>query len=99
MIDKAVRLKDFEAAIQQGNHKSADKNLQFLASTLKQEVEKGWALIIKEEDATCFPHLQLAPLGVAEHIGISTLGNFVKKHRVIHDLSFPGAYSNESVNP
>ena len=97
-LDEAVRRQDFDAAMQRGNHKSADKNLQFLAAALKQEVEKGWALIISEADALNYPKLELAPLGVAGHIGISASGDFVMKNRVTHDLSFPGAYSNESVN-
>ena len=97
-LDEAVRQQDFAAAMQRGNHKSADKNLDFLAAALKQEVEKGWALIIKEADAPLYPRLELAPLGVAGHVGISASGEFIMKHRVTHDLSFPGAYSNESVN-
>ena len=93
-----IRQKDFAAALERGNHKSADKNIQFLAKAMQDEVEKGWALIIRAEDAEKYPHLELAPLGVAEHIGISASGEFVPKMRVTHDLSFRGAYSDESVN-
>lgn len=97
-LSEADRQRDFDAARQRGNHKSADRNIDFLASALAQEVEKGWALIVREEDACQFPNLELAPLGVAEHLGISATGEFVSKRRVTHDLSFPGAYSLESVN-
>ena len=97
-LPEELRQKDLSAALLRGNHKSADKNLAFLAKALQEEVEKGWALIIKEEDATRFPKLALAPLGVAEHIGISASGDFVMKRRVTHDLSFKGAFSEQSVN-
>ena len=93
-----IRQQDLAAALIRGNHKSAIKNLPFLAKALQAEVEKGWALIIREQDATLYPNLSLAPLGVAEQVGISASGEFVSKHRVTHDLSFPGAISNESVN-
>jgi hypothetical protein len=97
-LSESIRTQDFEAALARGNHKSADKNLKFLATALKGEVEKGWALIINACDAKSFPKLELAPLGVAEQLGISATGTFVSKLRVTHDLSFPGAVSHQSVN-
>ena len=97
-LPEEISHKDFIAALDRGNHKSADKNINFLANAMQDEVKKGWALIIRAEDARKYPHLSLAPLGVAEHIGISASGEFTPKLRVTHDLSFKGAYSDESVN-
>ena len=97
-ISDELRTMDLDAALIRGNHKSADKNLPFLAAALQSEVEKGWALIINAEDAKQYPNLELAPLGVADHLGISATGEFVSKLRVTHDLSFPGAFSQQSVN-
>ena len=37
-------------------------------------------------------------MGVAEQLGVTASGDFEPKLRVTHDLSFPGAYSNESIN-
>ena len=97
-ISEETRQKDFDAAFQRGNHKSATTHLPFLASALKGEVEKGWAIIIKKEDARHYPKLELAPMGVAEQTGISATGEFVTKKRITHDLSYPGAFSGQSVN-
>ena len=97
-LPEEVKQHDLAAALVRGNHKSADKNLPFLAKALQAEVEKGWALILREQDAKLVPRLLIAPLGVAEQVGVSATGEFVAKLRVTHDLSFPGEFSNESVN-
>ena len=55
-------------------------------------------LPLKTADALKIPGLKLSPLGVAEHLGINKRGIFVPKARMIHDLSFPGASSGESLN-
>ena len=50
------------------------------------------------KDFKLIPDLSLNPMGVANHIGINSEGSFEEKLRVTHDLSFPGAVSDESVN-
>jgi hypothetical protein len=65
---------------------------------LSKEIKKGWEMILPFNKAQEIPGLFLSPLGVAEQIGINAEGEFVKKWRVTHDLSFPGAHSNHSVN-
>ena len=37
-------------------------------------------------------------MGVAEHIGVQQDGSFAPKTRITHDLSYPGAVSEESIN-
>ena len=37
-------------------------------------------------------------MSVVEKLGVSESGTFVPKKRLIHDLSFPGAVSDESIN-
>ena len=37
-------------------------------------------------------------MGVVEHLGVTASGKFEEKLRVTHDLSFPGATSEESIN-
>ena len=37
-------------------------------------------------------------MGVAELLGVSETGEFIEKLRITHDLSFPAAISNQSVN-
>ena len=92
------RIDDLEAARERGNHKSAERHKIFLADAFKKEISKGWNLILPEEKAHEIPNLEIAPLGVADQLGVSASGDFIKKLRVTHDLSFPGAFSGESVN-
>ena len=44
------------------------------------------------------PNLELASIDVAKHLGINSLGEYITKQRVTHDLSFPGIKSKESIN-
>ncbi len=92
------RLQDLQERIERGNHKSAEKHDKFLSDAMKKEIEIGWALIIPEEEAMKIPFIEIAPLGVAEHLGISEEGVYAPKLRLTHDLSFPGAISAESIN-
>ena len=92
------RLQDLQERVERGNHKSAKKNGNFLSDAMRKEIEKGWALILPEDEALKIPFIEIAPLGVAEHLGISEEGKYVPKLRLTHDLSFPGAFSTESIN-
>ncbi len=92
------RVQDLHERVRRGNHKSASKHDSFLSDAMKKEVEKGWALIVPDSDALKIPLIEIAPLGVAEHLGISESGTYVPKLRLTHDLSFPGAISAESIN-
>ena len=51
-----------------------------------------------ENEIKNIPDLELAPMGVADQLGVSATGEFVSKLRVTHDLSFPQAVSGESIN-
>ena len=97
-INNEDRLRDVEAAIERGNHKSAVINKEFLAEALAKEVKKGWMLVLPLEKAMNIPQLVMSPMGVVEQLGISHTGDFVKKKRITHDLSFPGQASKTSVN-
>ena len=97
-ITEVARVGDLVGRLERGNHKSAKKNENFLAEALAKEVAKGWLLPLPAERALDIPGLEMAPLGVVTHIGISANRDYVEKDRVTHDLPFPGAYSNTSVN-
>ena len=97
-LDDETRLQDIEAMKIRGNHKSAQIHEKYLADAFKKEVEKGWILILPDEEASNIPGLEIAPMGVADQLGISATGQFVSKLRVTHDLSFPQAVSGESLN-
>ena len=97
-IDEETRLQDLNAMKIRGNHKSAVKNEDYLSSAFEKEIKKGWILLLPDKDIETIPDLELAPMGVADQLGVSATGDFVKKLRVTHDLSFPQAISGESIN-
>ena len=97
-IPEHLRKKDLQAALIRGNHKSAGNNLKFIADAFKKEISKGWELMIPARRAMNIPNLVISPLGVAEHIGITSTGAFALKPRLTHDLSFPGMHSETSIN-
>jgi hypothetical protein len=97
-LEESTRIQDLRAMKQRGNHKSARTHEDHLAVAFTKEVEKGWNLILPESEAFNIPHLELAPMGVADQLGISATGEFVSKLRVTHDLSFAQAVSGESLN-
>ena len=97
-ISEEDRKGDLRGRFQRGNHKSALKHEDYLSEAMKKEIKKGWAIVINEKDADQIPGLEISPMGIAEHLGIAENGEYVDKLRVTHDLSFPGAKSNESIN-
>ena len=97
-IDDKTRLLDLEAMISRGNHRSAKIHESYLAEAFTKEIEKGWNLILPEDEAMTIPGLEIAPMGVADQLGISATGDFVSKLRVTHDLSFPQEASKASLN-
>ena len=97
-VTEEVRLQDIEATKKRGNHKSAEKHESYLAEAFTKEVKKGWILLLPDKEVENIPDLELAPMGVADQLGVSANGEFVNKLRVTHDLSFPGKISGESIN-
>ena len=97
-LDEEIRRKDTKEAYSRGNHKSADRNNEFLTKALKKEIVKGWNMILPGDYYDDVPELVLNPMGVATHLGVTETGNFAEKNRVTHDLSFPGKISKKSVN-
>ena len=92
-LSEELRLKDLEHTLAQGNHQSAIKHEAVLEQAFVKETGKGWNLILPEDEVFNIPGLQLAPMGVAEQLGVNAEGKFVPKTRITHDLSFPGKES------
>ena len=97
-LDEEVRLLDLKENLNRGNHKSAKHNEEHLEKAMIKEIQKGWGLILPEDSVLTMPNLELASIGVAKHLGINSLGEYITKQRVTHDLSFPGIKSKESIN-
>ena len=98
VVPESLRVKDAAAAIDRGNHKSAGANAKFLEKALSNEILKGWELVLPSNRVNDIPNLVISPMGVATHIGVQSDGSFAPKPRVTHDLSFPGKYSEQSIN-
>ena len=49
------RVKDLQERVRRGNHKSAERHCEFLSDAMKKEVEKGWALIVPDDEALKIP--------------------------------------------
>jgi hypothetical protein len=97
-LPEVLRQEDLDGARARGNHKSATEHATFLAEAFSKETKKGWILLLPDDKASIIPGLEIAPLGVADQLGVSATGEFVSKLRITHDLSFPGVVSGESVN-
>ena len=89
---------DLTAALERGNHKSALRKEKVLEKAFMKEVEFGYQLPLKTSHILKIPGARLSPMGVADQLTISDLGEVIQKDRVTHDLSFPGKHSGESIN-
>ena len=96
-IPDSVRKKDVAAAMTYGNHKST-KNSDTLSKSMSTEIEHGFALPLPPNFAYHLPDAEVAPHGIVQQGTINERGEIIEKNRVTHDQSYPGSYSNESVN-
>jgi len=82
---------------ERGNHKSATKYSKMISSIIKEDVERGFALILPIQLLEKNPNASLAPLGCIKQHTINALGERTTKFRMTHNQSFPGP-SGTSVN-
>jgi len=98
-ISDSDRLRAVQANLARGNHKSAQIHEQKLISMLKDEVERGWQLLLPKEAALEIPGCEIAPLGMVVQSTIDERGNPKEKLRLTHDQSFnPKGMDGCSVN-
>ena len=97
LLDEVCK-QDLIAALKRGNHKSALKKEKVLESAFKKEINFGYQLPLKPSHILKIPGACLSPMGVADQLTISELGEVIQKDRVTHNLSFPGEVSGESIN-
>jgi len=96
--DEETRIKDLDANIARGNHKSAGKKEKVLSDAMAKEVQKGWCLLLPADKIKEIPEAELEPLGVATRKGITETGEYIDKDRVTHDCSHEGEFSGQSLN-
>jgi hypothetical protein len=97
-VDEDTCKNDLHMATVQGNDKSGTEYKKFMVDAAVKEIKICWNLIIPEHSTSEIPNLEIAPLGVADVLGVSASGEFINNLRITHDLPFPGAISGESVN-
>ena len=81
-IDEDTRIKDLDAMRIRGNHKSVATHEDFLADSLEKEIKKGSILLLPDEDTMKIPDLELAPVGVADQLGVSATGYSLKNYEL-----------------
>ena len=87
------------AALEYGNHKSAEKNAPAVISILTKEVYKGWQLPLPVQKLHKIPGVIVGPMGLVSQTSIDEHGNTIPKHRLTHDQSFNYDLENiKSVN-
>jgi hypothetical protein len=96
--DKDLRKDDLEQALEYGNHKSADKNIDILSCHVKNEIEKGWIVPLLPEYTKLLRNLMISPMGVVSQSTINDRGEIIPPNRVTHNISFPGILSGLSIN-
>lgn len=98
-IEEHIRLGDLRGRLEYGNHKSAEGDrAEILAEKMEKEVVRGWSIPLLPEHLKDIPNAEMAPMGLAKQAGINEMGEIVFKDRVTHDMSFPGAVSETSIN-
>ena len=78
-ITEAARVGNLVGRLNRGNHKSAKQHHEFLEAALKKELAKGWLLPLPASRAMHIPEMEMAPMGVAVHVGITADGRFHEK--------------------
>jgi hypothetical protein len=96
-IPDPIRQEDLIFHKDRGIHKSASKHSEKIQQLLKDDVERGFALILPVEVLPLIPNASLAPLGCQEQKTLNAAGDRVSKFRMTHDQSFLGP-SGSSVN-
>lgn len=97
-INEDCRRKDFDHALQYGNHKSATMQPDVLLAHMKKESQQGWIIPLLPEHARLLPKATISPMGIVSQSKINNQGEIISSNRITHDLSFPGKFSGESIN-
>ena len=83
-----ARVAENEALIAYGNHSSARKRPAALIKVSQKDTVHGWAFPLTFDCARKIKGGRFAPLGVAQHNGITERGEIIVKDRLAHDQTF-----------
>ena len=76
-LDKDQRLKEVEASLQYGNHKSATNNQRLFEKYIAKDVKFGFALPIDKTAILAIPKCLVQPGGLAKQFTLSPDGTRV----------------------
>ena len=97
-LDEDQHLKEVEASLQYGNHKSATNNQRLFEEYIAKDVKFGFALPINTTAITDIPKCLVQPGGLAKQFTLSPDGTRVPQERLTQDLTFEHTGKNISVN-
>jgi hypothetical protein len=97
-VDEETRLLEFEAAIERGNHKSAQKEPDRLLELISKDVKHGFSLPISTETARKLKGATAQPLGLVHQWSLNPDGSRVEKSRMTQDLSFSPLNPANAIN-
>ena len=87
-ISEPDRIRDLQAMLSRGNHKSARMHEAKLLPMLQDEVTRGWQLPLPLATAILIPGAVIGPSGMVHQTSIDEHTNPVKKFRLTHNQSF-----------
>jgi len=96
-IPKEIRKEDLVFHRDRGNHKSAQQFSEIITGIVKEDIERGFALILPIQVLDFIQNASIAPLGCIKQMTINSSGERIPKYRMTHDQSFLGP-SGTSVN-
>ena len=89
--DEVTRLKDLQAMIDRGNHKSSHVPhlAKCLDENIEKEVRKGFLIPLPVKYLKHLKNAVVIPMGMNEQYSINELGEKIMKSRPCHGASFP----------
>ena len=97
-LTEEERVADLQAALDYGNHKSAEANMEEILRLLHKDVLHGFALPVPTASLPDLPGAVVQPAGMVEQMTLNELGGRVPKKRLTHDDSFNFTDVARSIN-
>jgi hypothetical protein len=97
-ITKEDRVKELEANLERGNHKSAQGQEETLSKLLAKDVKTRFDVPLCRGAVQSIPGAMVQPCGITSQFTLEPDGTCVVKKRLTHDMSFGMTHDKISVN-
>jgi hypothetical protein len=97
-LDDATKATELQAALNRGNHKSAESEAGRLLKLIAKDVKHGFSLPITKETARLIKGGAAQPLGLVSQWSLNPDGSRIQKDRMTQDLSFAVEDNANSIN-